>query len=209
MIALTSVQAFADTSVKDVRYRVTLKNVTAANGISPFIAVIHKHQTNVFTVGTKASNGLAEIAETGSTATLETELSGSPITLQVTKAQGMPLGPTETRSIEFTVPAKFVDYGARLTILGMIGKSNDSFVAFKSLELRAFPKGLTTLRADNYDAGSEENTGNVADFGPGGHPVEGAEGFISFDRGLNSRGDAPEIIGWGTVAAQASIERLN
>jgi hypothetical protein len=129
--------------------------------------------------------------------------------LKVIKAQGMPLGKTGTRTIEFTVPQKFVGYGARLTVLGMIGMSNDSLVAFKSLNLKDFPVGRTTFSAENYDAGSEENSGNVEDFGPGGHPTSAAEGFISSDRGLNRLGNAPEIIGWGSVAAQATLERLD
>ncbi|MBC7531331.1 MAG: hypothetical protein H7318_07115 [Oligoflexus sp.] len=54
----------------------------------------------------------------------------------------------------------------------MIGKSNDSFVAFKNLELKNISKGQSVkVRATNYDAGTEENTGNVEDLNATNHPT--------------------------------------
>ena len=45
--------------------------------------------------------------------------------------------------------------------------------------MRTVSTGQTlVVAANNFDAGSEENTGNVADFGPGGHPVANAEGHV-------------------------------
>lgn len=91
----------------------------------------------------------------------------------------------------------------------MIGRSNDSFVSTPDgVELSRLDSGAVSMRLTNFDSGSEENTGNLEDFGAGGHPVTNAEGLISYDRGLNSRGNAPETFGWGATAAIVTIERI-
>lgn len=206
---MTASQGFSSPSTDVIRYRLTIQNVTADNRISPYLSFVHKASTNFFALGSAASEGLAEIAETGSTRTLERELSESPIVLSTKKAEGGPLIGGEKRSLEFEVPRATVAQGARLTVLAMIGRSNDSFIALRGLELRTVPKGSSTFKATNYDAGSEENTGNVEDFGSAGHPVGNKEGLISADRGLNLRGNAPETFAWGSTAAIAVLERLN
>ncbi len=122
---------------------------------------------------------------------------------------GGPVLATQSRSVELKVDAEVLANGSYLQIAAMIGRSNDSFVSIEPFNLLALSYGgNVTLKARNFDAGSEENTGNVTDFGPGGHPMESAEGHVTFDRGLILRGDAPESWGWSSVAAFVTIERL-
>jgi len=208
MILAMNAQAATQSSAEPtVHFRATVQNLTGGNVLSPYISLVHKHNTQLFEPGQVATAGIAQIAETGATSILEEELAANPIVLAVTKAEGGPFLSSEKWSIEFEVPAKFVNYGARFTVLAMIGKSNDSFVAFRNIELKRVVSGsAATIIATNYDAGSEENSGNVEDFGPGGHPVEFAEGHISFDRGLNLKGNAPESLAWGHNAAQLTLE---
>ena len=207
LLALSSL-AHAETSAVG-RYRVTLQNVTAANGISPFLVAVLKPTASLFTVGQPASAGIAAVAETGNTGPLESELAANDSVVAVAKAPGGPIPAGQTRVLEFTVSEKEINHGAILNLVGMIGRSNDSFVSLRGLHLsvlqNAQPIKVTTT---NYDAGSEENTGNVEDFGAGGHPTSAAEGHMSADRGLNSRGNAPEILGWGPVAAVVTLERI-
>ncbi|MBS1960794.1 MAG: spondin domain-containing protein [Bdellovibrionales bacterium] len=200
--------ASAHAGFPGARFRVTVQNVTPGNGVSPFLVGVLKAGHPVFEVGKPASVGLATIAETGNAAPLADELRANPETLVVTQAAGGPIGPSESRSVEFDV-SPFELRSARLNVVGMIGRSNDSFVAIRDFPLATVMRmGEVNLRATNYDAGSEENTGSLADFGPGGHPTAHAEGFVTFDRGLNPRGDAGDLVAWGSVAATVKIERI-
>ena len=189
-------------------FRVTVQNVTAGNGLSPSLVVAHSDEFGLFKVGAAASPGIAQVAETGGTSLLEQELSSAKGVIAVAKAEGGPIGAGQTRAIEFTLPTWQVK-SSRFNIISMIGRSNDSFVsAPQGIALRSVGRKSLVVQLINFDAGSEENTGNVEDFGPGGHPTANAEKIISYDRGLNPRGNAPEIAAWGPTAAVISIERL-
>ncbi len=187
-------------------YRVTVFNVTAANVLSPPLVVVHSPDTRLFEVGSVASAGLAKVAETGGTDVLEAELAGARGIKVVVKAAGGPILPGQPRLIDVTVPAGV--RSPRLNLVAMIGKSNDSFVSrAESLDLGLADSGAVSVSLVNFDAGSEENTGNVEDFGPAGHPTAEAEGLVSYDRGLNPRGNAPNQIAWGATAAVIRIQR--
>lgn len=208
-ILFLSALASADSiSANPLKFRVTVQNVTAANAISPYLVVVLKPGARLFETGKPASPGIAAIAERGDTSVLEGELAAEPAVLATAKVAGGPLGAAESRSVEFAVNSKTAA-GATFNLVAMIGKSNDSFVSVHGLSLaRIWQAGKFRLNASNYDAGSEENSGNVGDFGAGGHPIAQAEGHISVDRGLNAKGDAPEILGWGPVAASVLVERV-
>ena len=191
-----------------LRYRITVENVTAGNRLSPFFTAVLRKGVVPFTLGKPASAGVQSIAETGSTAAIESEYTGNPNLITMAHAAGSPLVPGSSVSVEIAVPVGAVVSGATLNVLAMIGMSNDSFISVRALPLSSIGWSPTTIGATNYDAGSEENTGNIADFGAGGHPVAAAEGLVSIDRGLNPRGDAPEIIGWGATAGIVRISRI-
>lgn len=190
-------------------YRVTVQNVTAGNGLSPPLVVTHARDYRLFSVGARATRGIAEVAETGGTATLEAELKNVEGVGTVVKAQGGPIGAGQARVIDVTVSGSALARGERLNLVAMIGRSNDSFVSLVGgVDLPSIKEKEVILFLTNFDAGSEENTGNTEDFGAGGHPIANAEGFISYDRGLNPRGNAPEIAAWGPIAAVVSIVRI-
>lgn len=188
------------------RYEITVRNVTAANVLSPPLVVVHSPDEELFRLGDQASPGIAAVAETGATATLQGELQAKPNIKAVFKAAGGPVFAGQTRTIEIAVPSG--TRNARLNLIAMIGRSNDSFVSrAEGFDLVFADFGPVMIPLSNFDAGSEEDTGNVEDFGAGGHPVADAEGLISVDRGLNLRGNAPEKYGWGSTAAMVRIER--
>ncbi len=194
-----------------MKYRVTVTNVTAGNGVSPFLLVAHKAARPVFTPTQAASAGVAAIAESGDTSIAKSELGAMDSTVAIVQAEGGPIMPGQSRSAMIEIP-KAMMATTRLTLLAMIGRSNDSFVALRSVNLaKLFEMGQRRAHifAQNFDAGSEENTGNVEDFGPGGHPTAQAEGMITYDRGLNPRGNAPDIMAWGPRVASVQIEMLD
>lgn len=191
------------------KFRLSFRNVTASNGLSPVLAIVHHDSFDLVTTGEPASPGVAEVAEVGRTDTLVAEVQAVDRTAVIAKAaSGTPAG--KTGSIDFEVPVSALAYGAKLDFISMIGRSNDTFIAPpNAIDISGLRAGAKLVfAATNFDAGSEENTGNVGDFGAGGHPVAAAEGIVSYDRGLNLRGDAPEIVAWGTVAAVITVERI-
>ncbi|MBK8010419.1 MAG: spondin domain-containing protein [Deltaproteobacteria bacterium] len=208
--AISLVGTAAQATPRATQYRITVKNVTAANVVSPPLVVAHAPGYKLFTVGEAASPGVAMIAETGGTATLESELAADRHVIATSKADGGPVRAGQETVIEISVPTNYVYFGAELNLAAMIGRSNDSFVSLgKAVSLRSVRRGHPQVVAlENFDAGSEENTGNVGDFGPGGHPTDAAEGLISYDRGLNPRGDAPETFAWGPTVAIITIELM-
>lgn len=187
-------------------YEVSVKNATAANAISPYLVIVHKAGSSLFETGGQATEGLQELAETGATDKIQAELAANTNVLSVSKVTGSPLTAAETRSLQFSIANDEATAGARVTVIAMIGMSNDSFIALRNMDLSKVDG--SAYPAANFDAGTEESTGAVADFGPGGHPVANAEGHISYDRGLNPAGGAPQSIGWGPVAAEVSIKKL-
>ena len=195
-------------SSRSKTYRVTVRNVTGGNAISPPLVLISSDNFQFFTAGEPSSAGVAKVAETGGTDVLEAELAAAADVRAVAKASGGPLMAGQTRVIEITVPAGRWR-PLRLNVIAMIGRSNDSFVSSsRGFSLSAAEDQVISSSLTNFDSGTEENTGNVEDFGPGGHPTEHAEGLVSYDRGLNSRGNAPEYFGWGSTAATITIERI-
>jgi hypothetical protein len=208
-IGVLSLSLAANAASNKTTYKVSVHNVMAGNGLSPYLVVALKKGVPLFEVSKPASVGIAQVAETGNTAPLQEELASNAATIATAKVEGGPLAPGETRSVLIEVDEVQVKKGATLNLISMIGKSNDSFIGVQKLPLFHIAKNQTyTITATNYDAGSEENTGNLEDFGPGGHPTALAEGRISFDRGLNPRGNAGDLTAWGPTAAIVKITRV-
>jgi hypothetical protein len=190
-------------------YRVTVQNVTAGNGVSPPLVIAHLNSYRLFQVGVPATPGIAALAETGATDALQNELSQQRNVRAVAKAEGGPIPAGQKRVIEITLPRGSRSADLKLNVVAMIGRSNDSFVSTSNgIDLSRCDNGAISVELSNFDSGSEENTGNVADFGSGGHPVAQAEGLVSYDRGLNPRGDAPNLAAWGSTAAVVTVERI-
>jgi hypothetical protein len=208
--ALSSTNGQATPEERVRHYRATVINLSADNRVSPFVAIVHDKAYPVFTSGMAATPGIQNIAEMGDATALKSELAAAGASVKsVGQASGGPLAPNESATVEFDVLESDIKQGALFTIVAMIGRSNDSFLAFKDVNISTVTK-KEPLRfiSVNYDAGTEENTGNREDFGSGGHPISAAEGHISFDRGLNLRGNAPETWAWGPNVARLTLEQL-
>lgn len=197
--------AFGAVEQSSHSFTASVQNVTAANLLSPYLVIVHKAGSSLFDVGSPASAGLQQLAETGATTLIQEELAQNADVLSVSKVEGMPLIAAESRSLDFSVKGEDLKAGALVTVVAMIGKSNDSFISLKDLPLRSLRAQPLSFKAENFDAGTEENTGNTEDLNATNHPVAAAEGHISYDRGLNPNGNAPEILRWGSVAAKVTF----
>ena len=132
-------------------YRVTVKNVTAGNGLSPPLVIVQSSDFRLFEVGKAASAGLAKVAETGGTDVLESELKDLPGIKAVAKAEGGPIPAGQTRTIDIVMPAG--TKSPRLNLVAMIGKSNDSFVSrAEAIDLGLADIGAIVVTLTNFDS---------------------------------------------------------
>jgi Spondin_N len=210
IIALLSLSLLFTFNVKadNLRqYEVSITNATTHHVFTPTLLVTHKAGFNLFNIGTVASDGLAQQAETGSPALLQTETQAKDGVYDTQVGGFIPYGQTVTYSI--TAPKK-----SRLSLTAMLATTNDGFMALNGV---ALPKKSATYYAHAYDAGSEANNEDCAFIpGPpcsmesGNARTETNEGFISLHNGVH--GDASldaKALDWRGPVAVISIKRID
>ena len=189
-------------------YLISITNITAGQSFTPILAATHNRNASFFKLGEAPSQALADMAEGGETAGLMMALmeSGDGYDMQ-TSGEGL-IGPGETKTIEVISAGTRYDM---LSIAGMLLPTNDTFIALNSVNL---PRWSTTLYANAYDAGSEENDELCANIpGPvcGGEPFsEGlGEGYVHNSRGISGEGDlSANAYDWRNPVAKITIQRV-
>lgn len=123
-------------------------------GLAPALLSFHDGSNDFFDTGSAASAGLEELAEVGSTGTLQGSLtSGDNITI----ANGGPFFPGSSNTVTFNVS----DTNTMLSFAAMLLPSNDWFIGnnnaidVSSVLLGGFGSTLTLDFARVYDAGTE------------------------------------------------------
>lgn len=201
-IALFAMAALALAGTAHAQWSVTVTNATANQIISPPIVVSHTAAADLFEAGAPASAELAALAEDADAAGLLTLLRDSPAVVDFAMAGGVLL-PGDSVTLE-------VDRGSRLSALGMLVTTNDTFFGLDSARVR--PSG-GTLYAPAYDAGSERNTQRCAHIpGPpcgnaGARVTSGAEGFVHISPGLVKRGNVrASDFGWDNPVVKITVD---
>ena len=150
---------------KPTRYKVTFLATWSSNThpldfpsnphFSGLIGMTHAADTTLFRVGKLASTGIKNMAETGSTIVLKSEIeqmihSGSA--QYVLSGGGIGLSPSEV-SFEFDIDVLF----SKASIVSMIAPSPDWFIGIASLDLYKEGKWIsdTTVYVKSYDAGTD------------------------------------------------------
>jgi len=166
-------------------FEVTIKNTTKGQVLTPPVIFSHTPHFNLFEVGQKASDGIQYLAEDGATDMLVEELKNTSAVHTITAGPGVIL-PGQSATIKVKVPA-----GDRISILGMLASTNDSFYA----RLDLLPQVGFTRGARVYDAGTEVNN-ESCNFIPGPpcgshgkRDGNGAEGFIHLSNGIQGSND--------------------
>ena len=157
------------TSAAATTLSITVTNTQSSGGLSitPLYLGFHNGDFDAFDVGSAASEGVREIAETGAPGPVAGErLAADPA------AQGLflpspsgppPIQPGETVSTQFTLNGTSEIF---LTYLAMVLPSNDTFIgnddpmAYQLLDAAGIFLGDQTIEvtgADIYDAGTEVN----------------------------------------------------
>ena len=210
-MAVSSVVANAQEA--DRAYEVSITNIMSNNQLTPVFSTTHNGRGSIFTVGSRARRGLAMIAETGSTAALQDELSGNDNfgTVQTTPFPGdVPLI-FAGNTLEFTIESG-AEYPL-LSIASMILPTNDSFIGLDSVALPT--SGTATYYSVGYDAGTEENN-EICTFIPGPtcggsgefNDLGNGEGFVHVSRGIQGVGDLGPIYDWRNPTAKIEITRI-
>jgi hypothetical protein len=190
-------------------YEVTITNVTKGQSFTPVLAVTHKTDIALFTVGEPASSELAILAESGNIAPLQGLLESFPESVLDTNTNGALLMPGDSVTIPITGSVHY----DHLSFAAMLIPTNDSFVAVNSLALPK--KGSTSLYAWAFDAGSEINDELCANIpgpfcmGEGASPSEDGEGYVFIANGVHGVGDLDEAeFDWNNPVAYVVIRQV-
>ncbi|MFH1743247.1 MAG: spondin domain-containing protein [bacterium] len=148
-------------------YHIEIADLDPGQPITPPVAVVHGNMYRLFEIGTSATAGLEALAEDGQTDLLVGEALSNPDVRHV-KVGGD--GPTFS-TFKFFIQA---EPGDLFSVASMFAKTNDTFIGVSAVML---PGGDTPLVIDAqaHDAGTEQNTGLVADIPAFGNHEVGME----------------------------------
>ena len=145
-------------------YHVEIADLEPGQPLTPPVAVVHGDGYRLFEVGAAATAGLEALAEDGMTGALVGEAQSSPAVSQVTVGGSAPT----FASYKFLVEG---NPGDLFSVASMFAKTNDVFVGVSAAALPGGDAPLV-IETQAYDAGTEQNTGMMADI-----PAFGNEGI--------------------------------
>lgn len=131
----------------------TITNLSYLKPFGPFFVMVHNEDVSpLYTMGSPASDALADLAASGSPASLVRVYSGMPGVRSATAfMNGAPFIGGASFEIEVDVSKRY----PLVTIASMAINTNDAFVALNGVELES---GMV-YDMPGLDAGSEENNG--------------------------------------------------
>ena len=147
----------------------------------------------VFEMGDAASAELSAIAENGNNDPLVALVGGASAVHAYVTGDG-PVMPGASATMTIEAPA-----GSYLSAVFMLICTNDGFSGLDSMMLPA--TGSTSVDANAYDAGSEQNTEDFADIVP---PCQGLVGVSSDDEGTGMSN--PALAEGGVITMHAGIQ---
>lgn len=152
-------------------YEITVYNeipggLDTGQPFSPPVVVVHDGTYSQWMPGALASPGIIAVAEEGSPVVLAMEAEASAGVASVVVGDG-PFFDPQTILIDG-------EPGALLSLAWMLGRTNDLFSGLYDVVLPELGTNLD-LMTYAYDAGSEVNTGMIADLGFYGHPMTGTD----------------------------------
>ena len=152
-------------------FDVSVSNLTNDQPMSPVAILVHDGSYQTWAIGMPASEGLEDLAESGSPASLGSEaVSSSTSVYGYTAGTGM-IAPGNSETITVTFEEESV---AVLSMASMLVNTNDAFVGAQNVDLSQLDVGDSSqLNLMVFDAGTEGNTETAASV-PG--PASGGEG---------------------------------
>ena len=188
-------------------YTVTITNLTRGQPITPPVIAVHKKGVHFFTTGEKASPGLVELAEDGRTEIISAELSRNKRVTDILIG-GSVIMPGEHET--FTIRSNRIHF---VSIGAMLGKTNDAFVAKKSISLNLSRNEIKKYKLHVFDSGSEINNElayYIPGFGNAGVRTQKNEGFVHPHPGIFGIADLNVFSeAFASVAAKVVIKRID
>jgi len=188
-------------------YAVTITNISPGQTFTPLLVATHKSSIGLFEVGESSSKELATIAESGNVGPMEELLNSLPRQVFATaKSEGL-LGPGESVTVKIAGSGRY----SRVSVVGMLIPTNDTFVALDSAYLSRWERSYDVPA---YDAGSEHND-ELCDNIPGpvcggaGLSDEDGEGYVHISSGIHGIGDLEaSAYDWRNPVARISVKRI-
>lgn len=183
-LMITAVLASVLNSAQATELEVTITNLTHGIAFTPLLVASHGDNYQLFTAGTAASTALQAMAEGGSTADLNTELTAAGATFADT-----PIASFTTAGMSQTVDIDTASYN-QLSITGMLLPTNDGFVALNAWKIPADAQtgDSYTINLNAYDAGTEANDELMLPMAGGVPGVAGIPGDPSMAAGTGGTG---------------------
>lgn len=208
---LNTSAAYADVNgiVNEVRrYAIIITNITRGQILAPPSIVAHNSNYKMFSLGSPASPGLAQLAETPSGALMLSEAAAQQSVYSTAISSSViPPGGSQTLYIETTK-----DF-PEVSVATMLATTNDGFMAVRNVRLPRF--GSVTVEAEGYDAGSEANSEDCSYvFGPPcndlRHNPATPEGYVHVHAGFHVGGSGldPANHDWRNPVTQIEIQRV-
>ena len=149
-------------------YRITITNTTHEQPLSPVAAILHDDDYRAWAIGSAASIGLEDLAESGSPTAFLNEADDAQDSTQADAV----LAPGDQISLEVSAVYRS---DLAITLASMLVNTNDAFTGTTGLSVGHLARGESlSLLAPVYDAGTEANSETAASV-PG--PAAGGEGF--------------------------------
>jgi hypothetical protein len=218
-------------------YRVTIKNLTSGQPLSPPVVATHRGEDQLFEVGEPASVGVREIAENGNNAPILAFLEANPFgTISDIEASPVPLFPEGTPGgvQDPPSPPEFPDevtlvlsadkHARQLSVVTMLVCTNDGFTGVNSLDLPKRAGRSVTVRTNGYDAHTEVNDEDLAHIVPPcqligvssgepgmevSNPALAEGGVIAHHEGVEGGSDlVPSVHGWRDPVAEIKVTAI-
>ena len=209
LAAMACSSAFATDRASYV-HKVTITNITRGQTFTPVLVASHRSGMTLFAPGAPANPEIEAMAESGDIGPLKTLLGNTPGVHGIADSGGL-LGPGES----VTVTVKSMQSNDRISLVGMLIPTNDSFVGLNNVRAARNHRPVT-YTAPAYDAGTETNDELCASIpGPvcGGaalSPNDDGEGYVHISAGIFGIGDLPEMADrdWRNPVARISVRRV-
>jgi hypothetical protein len=214
-------------------YRVTIRNLTSGQPLSPPVVATHRGDDQLFEVGEPASVGVREIAENGNNAPILASLDANAFgTISDFDSSSVPLFPEDTPGgAELPNPPDFPDevtltltadqHARNLSVVTMLVCTNDGFTGVNSLSLPRKVGQSLTVRTNGYDAHTEVNDEDLAHIVPPcqligvssgepgmdvSNPALAEGGVIAHHEGIKGGSDlVPSVHGWTDPVAEIKV----
>lgn len=189
-------------------YEVSIKNLTKGQPLTPPVVSIHHQSTSLVELGTKATQGLEELARDGKTEVLIEELKTKKGVLNSKVGDGLIL-PGQTQKIIIKTKSQ----RNKISIVSMLARTNDAIAVLSNASLKLKRNNYRSHFANVYDAGVEINTESCKDIPapPCGNPGKGEneDGLILPHPGIQNIGELNSLEHvFASKAALIKIKRI-